>query len=281
MTSVLVLLSLCPSLVAAPADEMADGLLRQAGAALRRGEAGQALKFLTAALERDAKNARAYFLRGHAHDLLGRHKDAVADFSRVLELDPAEAQALDRRGDAHFKLGDFERAAKDFDRYLKARPAEARGHWRRGIALYYAGRYEDGQKQFEGYEQVDTNDVENAVWHLLCLARRAGLDKARAAVLKIGRDRRVPMMVVYDLFRGTAKPDDVLKAAAEGKPEGEERTRRLFYAHLYLGLYHDLLGEEKEALRHLDEATEKHRVGHYMWDVARVHRDRLKRKPEK
>ena len=59
----------------------------------------------------------------------------------------------------------------DFDKFLALRPAEKNGHWKRGISLYYAGRFEDGKKQFEGYENVDTNDVENAVWHFLCNAR--------------------------------------------------------------------------------------------------------------
>ena len=45
-----------------------------------------------------------------------------------------------------------------------------------------------------------------------------GVDKARAGILKIGRDRRVPMMEVYALFAGKAQPADVLAAAKRGEP---------------------------------------------------------------
>jgi hypothetical protein len=44
-----------------------------------------------------------------------------------------------------------------------------------------------------------------------------------------------------------------------------------------VGLYYDVHGDPKRALEHLQEASEKHRIDHYMWDVARVHRDVLKK----
>ena len=145
----------------------------------------------------------------------------------------------------------------------------------RGISLYYAGRYADGCKQFEGYEKVDTNDVENAVWHYLCNVRVVGRDKARAALLKIGNDKRVPMMVVYKLFQGEAKPEDVLAAAQADAVPKERRNAALFYAHLYLGLYWESEGDKKKALEHLTQAATKYRIGHYMGDVARVHAELL------
>ena len=58
----------------------------------------------------------------------------------------------------------------------------------------------------------------------------------------------------------------------------EERQQRLFYAHLYLGLYFDSTGDQKQAVEHLTKATEDYRVPHYMGDVARVHRDVLRKR---
>src|SRR5205823_2856889 len=126
-------------------------------------------------------------------------------------------------------------------------------------------------------EKVDTNDVENAVWRYLCMARAGGVEKARASILKIGNDRRVPMMQVYALFAGKAKPEDVLAAVEKGKPSAEELNQRRFYAHLYLGLYYDAAGDKKQALGHLTQA-EEHKIGHYMWDVAHVHAELLRKK---
>ena len=171
--------------------------------------------------------------------------------------------------------GKFVESVADFDRYLMLHPDRANGHWRRGISLWYAGKYAAGMKQFEGYKKVDTNDVENAVWHFLCAARKDGVKKARAGILAIGKDRRVPMMQVYKLFKGTIKPEDVLAAANAGTVDDEKRKAMLFYAHLYLGLYHDVLGDKKRAAEHMALAADKYKIGHYMGEVARVHQEVL------
>jgi lipoprotein NlpI len=244
--------------------------------ALDAGDYKKAIQHFSDSLANDPKNFEAYWYRGVAHNQLGQNAEALADCDKALALKP-DAAVFNLRGAVHFKLGKFKESLADFDRFLEAFPDKKISHWQRGITCYYAGRYEEGYKQFEAYEQFDTNDVENAVWHYLCLAKHAGADVARKKLLKIGKDQRVPMMVVYDLFAGKCKPDDVLAACAKLKDSPEKYQRSLFYAHLYLGLYYDVHGDPKRALVHLNEATEKYRVNHYMWDVARVHRDLLKK----
>jgi lipoprotein NlpI len=269
-----VLLALGMGIVAAGGGATVDDLVKAAAQALSGGKADQALALADKAIARDPGAARAYLARAKIHDALGRHAAAVADYTKVIALEPKAAEAYDRRGSDYFKLGQVAKSVEDFDRFLELRPAETAGHWRRGISLYYAGRYEEGQKQFEGYDTVDTNDVENAVWRYLCMARRVGPAKARAAMLKIGKDRRVPMTEIYALFTGRAPPADVLAAARAGKPAPALLNQQLFYAHLYLGLYFEAEGDAARAREHLTRAVE-HRISHYMWDVARVHRDRL------
>src|SRR5438309_431292 len=167
--------------------------------------------------------------------------------------------------------GRVKESAADFDKFLELSPDQAPKLWQRGISLYYAGRYEDGQRQFELHQTINRNDVENAVWHFLCVARRAGIDKARAALLKIENDPRVPMMQIYALYAGKGSAEDVMKAATTGKPSPNELNERLFYAHLYLGLYFDVAGNEKMAREHIVQAAELFKVDNYMGDVARIH----------
>jgi lipoprotein NlpI len=255
----------------------AEQLLKDSIAALNKGELPEALELASKALKVAPTRADGYLLRGVIHEHLGNYAAAACDATRCLELDPKTAIAFNHRGSAYFKMGKIAASIEDFDTFLELRPAEAPGHWQRGISYYYAGRYDEGRKQFEGYEKVDTNDVENAVWHYLCVARKDGVAKARAGLLKIGKDSRVPMMEVYALFAGKVKPAEVLKAAETAKTPAEQLNRQRFYAHLYLGLYYEVEGDRKRALEHLEQAVQ-HPTAHYMWDVARVHRDLLKRK---
>lgn len=196
---------------------------------------------------------------------------AVAQF-------PKSAEAYLRRGLLHFKAGNIAASIKDFDKHIELNPRAKISHWQRGISYYYAGKFAEGMAQFEGYQDFDSNDVENAVWRFMCQARKDGIAKARTDILKIGNDKRVPMRQIYELYAGKMTPDEVLAIAA--KTNADDKTavsRQLFYAHLYVGIYYELEGKKDLAFKHLNLATENHRIGHYMWDVARVHRDILKK----
>ena len=177
----------------------------------------------------------------------------------------APRDLLDRAVD-EFAQGRFAASAATFDQVAKAVPAQAPQLWQRGIALYYAGRYTDCRRQFESHRTVNPDDVENAAWHFLCVAREQAPEKARAALLPVGSDPRLPMREVYQLFRGSMTADDVLKAAGN-------RLSAQFYAHLYIGLYSEALGRKDLALRHIKEAASDRYApaGGYMHMVAVVH----------
>jgi lipoprotein NlpI len=236
----------------------------------------ECLKLLDTYLEKAPANPRAYLFRGAVHDRLKNGAKAIPDFTKALELDPQLAAGWQRRGIAHFMLAKPKEAVADFDKYLELRPDERPHHWQRGIALYYAGRYDDGVKQFELHRTVNADDVENAAWHFLCLARSKSPEAARAALIPIEGDTRIPMMKVHALYAGNATPADVLAVATAGNPNPAQLNRHLFYAHLYLGLYYEALNQPEKAKEHLTLAAEKHVVPDYMHGVAVVHLQLLK-----
>jgi len=198
--------------------------------------------------------------------VLGAGSGFVVLWFACVVLAAQNPQALLNRAVDEFEQGRFAQSAATFDQLAKAIPDEAPQLWQRGIALYYAGRYADCRRQFESHRTVNPDDVENAVWHFLCVAREQAPDKARAALLPVGPDPRPPMREVYQMFRGALTADDVLKAAGSG-PAGQ------FYAHLYIGLYSEALGRKDLALKHIKEAASDRyaSAGGYMHMVAGVH----------
>ena len=178
------------------------------------------------------------------------------------------------RAVADFERGRISESAAGFDALIKVRPDVAPELWQRGITLYYAGRFADCRAQFESHRTVNPNDVENAAWHFLCVARAESPAKAKAALLPVGPDARVPMRQVYDLFRGVLTPEAVLKAAGS-QPSAQ------FYAQLYLGLYFEALGDDRRALEHITAAAADRfaAAGGYMHMVAKVHLGILKQRP--
>ena len=70
------------------------------------------------------------------------------------------------------------------------------------------------------------------------------------------------------------------EAARAGKPPARVLQQRLFYAHLYVGLYYEAAQDGEQTKKHMFQA-EKYRVGHYMGHVARIHADRLRKPKQK
>ena len=256
--------------------QSAAALLEQSEEARRAGDLKKAIALADEAVAAEPRNARCYAARAALHDAARDYEKLVADCDKLVELAPDDSRGYHRRGSAHFRAGHIEESVRDFDKFLEMEPAEEPYHWQRGISLYYAGRYEDGRKQFEAHQAVNKSDVENAAWHYLCVARVAGVEKARAALIPISGDTRVPLMEIYAMFAGKGTPEQVLATARAGDPSPERLKEQIFYAHLYIGLFHEAAGEADKAREHIDLATGEYLQHHYMGDVARVHAARLR-----
>lgn len=156
-----------------------------------------------------------------------------------------------------------------FDRLVKLQPEAKPSLWQRGLALYHADRFKEGREQFEVHQTVNPNDVENAAWHFICVARADSVEEARKHLIPIEGDSRVPMKEVHDLFAGKGSVEAVTKAAEAGA-ESEHRNQ-LCYAHLYLGLYFEALGDAGKAKEHMLKSAVDYKMDHYMGKSAQVH----------
>ena len=183
---------------------------------------------------------------------------------------PQDPSALLDAAVADFERGRIDESVAKFNQLVAVAPRVMPELWQRGIALYYAGRYDDCRKQFEAHRTVNPDDVENAVWHFLCVARAESPARARAALLPVGPDPRAPMREVLELFRGKMTTEQVMAAAGP-------TLRGQFYGHLYVGLYYEAAGDNARARTALETAAnERFRsAGGYMHMVARVHVSRL------
>jgi lipoprotein NlpI len=156
-----------------------------------------------------------------------------------------------------------------FDKLIALAPDSKPQLWQRGLSLYYAGDFKGGREQFEVHQTVNGNDVENAAWHFLCIAKGEGVEAARKVFIPIEGDSRIPMKQVHELFAGKGSEEAVLKAAEEG--EGTQQRNHRCYAHLYLGLYFEALGDDVKAKAHMLKAAKDYSMDHYMGRVAQVH----------
>jgi lipoprotein NlpI len=202
--------------------------------------------------------------------MLARRLILLLVFVLVLPTCAQDPRAILQQAVTDFESGRIGQSVLGFDRFVQLVPREAPYMWQRGIALYYAKRYKDCREQFESHRLVNPNDVENAAWHFLCVARMESPEKAKQALLPVGLDSRAPMSEVYRLYKGELTPDDVLKAAGSG-------VESQFFAHLYVALYYEVTGDAAKAREHITTASDKkYSSAGYMHMVAVVHRRLMK-----
>ena len=161
----------------------------------------------------------AFALRTASLQVSRRHLLAAAPAPLAALASPAvasgDARAFARQGMTAFEKGEVEESIKLFDAAEEADPRYATRLWQRGLSYYYADRFKDARKQFLMDVAENPNDTEEAVWHLLAMARTEGLAKARPQMIKMGRDPRRVMRTVEEAFRnGDAESIGALEAIA-------------------------------------------------------------------
>lgn len=256
----------------------AERFHQRAISAYTAGNIDEAKSLLASSIKEDDRFVQAYLSRGYIHQYERKYQAAVDDFTRVTKLDASKHEAWFRRGIEYFNLGQFKKSVADFEKYAALRPGQKPYLWQLGIAYYYTGQHKEGRELFESHQTVNSHDVENAVWHFLCVAKLDGFDAARELLIDLDGDTRVPMMQVYALFKGTGTVENVMEAAHSGTAVGGGRIRQSFYAHLYLGLYFEAKGDKKASFDYMRKAAQHYKSNGYMGEVARVHRDWLKTK---
>ncbi len=208
----------------------------------------------------------------------------AGDYSKVISLteksaatprlvQEARSASFERRGEERFFDGKITQSIADFDQYITLNPDREPHHWQRGISYYYAKLYKKGKAQFEVHQTVNSQDVENAVWHFLCAVRApdGNVESARKIFIPIDSDQRIPMKEIHSLFSGKGNAEAVLEAAKSGNPSADNLRNQMCYAHLYLGLYYEALGQEEKSAKHIRLAAVDFKMDHYMGKVAQVH----------
>ena len=146
--------------------------LREAAAALVRGNVDQAITLYTEVLEDKSlpNDRRATILndRGVAYSRRQQHKEAIDDFNRAIQLYPEYAAVYNNRGNVLLGLGAVKEAIKDFDRALLLAPGYAAAYSNRAGAYMKLGQIE---RAIADYTKADRADAQ----------QRRGAERARAA----------------------------------------------------------------------------------------------------
>lgn len=210
-----------------------------------------------------------------------KHLSEIKSLTSKINGDVNNVNLYSKRGDAYFYSGQFEKAVADYSKMVEIEPRTDTSHWRRGIAYFYTEEFDNAAAQFDRYHSFDNVDRENGIWRYLSHYQSKGKEAARNELLKYDKDDREPFGDVYQLFAGTMTAEQILSKIKTAEINDSEREKRSFYALLYVGLNEAVEGRRQTAKKHLTQAAQntwapKSGYGpHYMWQVARLHAEKL------
>lgn len=262
-----------------------EELMRQSLHALREGKTNDAFALALRAVRSDPTNYLGFRFRGQLREATREFDLCVADYTLAIQQAPTKSSLYLMRARALFKGGRIDESILDWTHFIETEKdaLKAPELFDFGIANVIVGKPDVARKQFEWYATLYPDDVENAAWQFLCVAKKEGIVAARAQLLKVGKDDRQPMMALYGVFKGEGTIADVWNAVGAGKPAEAERVQREFWARLYLGLYFEADGRAHLAARYLNTAALMasptlftNQTVFYMTDVARVYHDKLR-----
>jgi lipoprotein NlpI len=204
-----------------------------------------------------------------------RFQEQEKKASLAIKENPQLVRGWSGRGDMRLFLGNFEGARSDYEKMIQLDPSLEVSHWRLGIAYFYLKEYDKAARQFEIYHNYDAIDRENGIWRFMSQFKSKGLRTAREGLLTYKKDDRPPYPLLYEMFAGRLKPDEVFTEIEKVNYPENYRNRVLFHATLYVGIYLELVEGNKEMagnlLRKAFENKYGRATGTYMWQVARLH----------
>jgi tetratricopeptide (TPR) repeat protein len=110
---------------------------------------------LTAAIERNPRDAKAWFERANAFAKAADYDHAVADYDRALSIDPKYAGAYYNRAVVYQASGAIDRAIADYDLAIVFDPKFAAAYNNRGIARRAKRAFADAIADFETAAVLD------------------------------------------------------------------------------------------------------------------------------
>jgi tetratricopeptide (TPR) repeat protein len=138
-----------------------DPALAEGLAALEKDDFDRAIALFTQAIERNGRNAQAYYYRASAYANMDDDENALADVEKAIELDPNHDGAYTLRGWLHLQDDEFEPAIADCSKAIRLNPKSADAFATRASAYEARKEYAKAILDYKSAIRLDGEDAES------------------------------------------------------------------------------------------------------------------------
>ena len=122
---------------------------------LNKNDLDAAMENFNKAIELNPKHAAAFLERGYIYAVkLNQHEQAISDFSEAIKADPKYELAFVNRGISYRKTNQFQLALDDFNKAIKMNRYAAKAYYNKGLTYEETGSYEDAIATYKTLIQV-------------------------------------------------------------------------------------------------------------------------------
>jgi tetratricopeptide (TPR) repeat protein len=107
------------------------------------------LTLWTNVTENVPNNARAWYNKGVALAIVGKHEEAMRSYDNAVEIQPECYDAWNNKGNVLQKLGKYEEANKCYDKAIKTKPDLYEAWSNKGLTIARLGKHEEAIKCFD------------------------------------------------------------------------------------------------------------------------------------
>ena len=218
--------------------------------------------------------AQRYMERGLAYANLLRFQSAVQDYGQALRLDPNKVEVYLYRGVAQARLENYPRAYEDFATAIRLNPNYLAAILQRAYLYFLNGKYESAGKEFSRYLQKKPGDLYRVLW--LYLSER--YQRSRQTVVRKyirGVDLTQWPGAMLELYLGDVPLENLVKALKPQLRSWDKEHR--CEAYYYLGQYHLIRGELKQAVAYFQEAVKTRAKSQIEYEFSLIYLNQLRR----
>ena len=119
-----------------------------------KGMYDEAIEEFTKAIEKNPKNAYAYYNRGLTYHKKGKLDKAILDYDKAIEINPKEAEIYYNRGIAYYYKDYLSQAISDWSKAVEISPDSAAIYQKRAFAYFKKEEYDKSWQDVHKVEEL-------------------------------------------------------------------------------------------------------------------------------